>query len=419
MLDVELPVQWRWVTLGDVADPKGRAIVSGPFGSNIGSRFFVEQGVPVIRGNNLTADMRRFVDYGFVFVTEEKAQELKNCEAVRDDLVFTAAGSLGQVGIIPQHSRFPRYIISNKQMRARVNKESVEPLFAFYWFSSPPMVEYVQQRNTGSSVPLINLSVLRSLPFPLPPRSEQCAIASVLGALDDKIELNRRMNETLEAMARALFQSWFVDATQAGLPKSWREGKVSDLATLSRDGLNPGEFPDEIFDHYSIPAFDEGRTPKPETGDTIKSNKFIVSPDCVLVSKLNPRIPRVWLPDLRGENRAICSTEFLIMIPKPGVSREFLFCLFTNESFISVFATMVTGTSGSHQRVKPESLLGMDAVIPPQSLIRSFTEMTAPLLERVNHNIAESRTLAALRDPLLPKLLSGEIRVTKNNLLKW
>jgi type I restriction enzyme S subunit len=202
-----------------------------------------------------------------------------------------------------------------------------------------------------------------------------------------------------------------VDATQSGQPKGWHEGKVSDLATLSRDSLNPGEFPDETFDHYSIPAFDEGRTPKPEAGDTIKSNKFIVSPDCVLVSKLNPRIPRVWLPDLRSANRAICSTEFLVTTPKRGVSREFLFCLFTSESFVSVFATMVTGTSGSHQRVKPESLLGMDAVIPPQSLIQSFTETTAPLLKRINHNIAESRTLAALRDALLPKLLSGELRV--------
>ncbi len=268
----------------------------------------------------------------------------------------------------------------------------------------------------GTTQKNLLLKDFRTFTVHVPPLSEQRAIASILGALDDKIELNRRMNETLEAMARSLFKSWFVDATQAGLHKDWREGKVNDLATLSRDSLNPGEFPDETFDHYSIPAFDEGRTPKPETGDAIKSNKFIVSPDCVLVSKLNPRIPRVWLPDLRTENRAICSTEFLVATPKPGVSREFLFCLFTNETFISVFTTMVTGTSGSHQRVKPESLLGMDAVIPPRSVMVSFTDATAPLLERINHNIAESRTLAALRDALLPKLLSGELRLPSPRL---
>jgi len=141
------------------------------------------------------------------------------------------------------------------------------------------------------------------------------------------------------------------------------------------------------------------------------SNKFIVPPNCVMVSKLNPRIPRIWLPDLRGQNRAVCSTEFLVATPKPGVSREFLYCLFINESFVNVFTTMVTGTSGSHQRVRPESLLNMDTPIPPASLIQKFTETVAPMLKRISQNINESRTLAALRDALLPKLLSGELRV--------
>src|SRR4029079_6854424 len=92
--------------------PEKGAIVSGPFRSNIGSRFFVEEGVPVIRGNNLTKGESRFIDDGFVFLTEEKASEFKNCEALAGDLVFTAAGTIGQVGIIPQNSSFDRYIIS-------------------------------------------------------------------------------------------------------------------------------------------------------------------------------------------------------------------------------------------------------------------------------------------------------------------
>ena len=108
------------------------------------------------------------MDSGFVFITEEKARELRNCEALPDDLVFTAAGSLGQAGIVPQNTAYPRYIISNRQLRARLDESVVEPLFAFYWLSSPQMVEHIQRRNTGSSVPLINLSILRGLPIPLP-----------------------------------------------------------------------------------------------------------------------------------------------------------------------------------------------------------------------------------------------------------
>jgi type I restriction enzyme, S subunit len=323
------------------------------------------------------------------------------------DVVMTTEAPLGEIAQLDDR----KIALAQRLITLRGKPRLLDNTYLKFLMQSEFVQEQLKGRATGTTVLGIRQSELRKVSLVLPTYFEQRTIASVLGALDDKIELNRRMNETLEALARALFQNWFVDASQAGLPKGWREGKASDLATIGRAGVNPGEFPDETFDHYSIPAFDEGRTPKPETGDTIKSNKFIVSPDCVLVSKLNPRIPRVWLPDLRGTNRAICSTEFLVTTPKPGVSREFLFCLFTNESFVSVFTTMVTGTSGSHQRVKPESLLGMDTVIPPQSVIQSFTESTAPLLKRINHNIAESRTLAALRGALLPKLLSGALRV--------
>jgi type I restriction enzyme, S subunit len=145
MVGDNLPQGWRWTTVEQVQKPSSKAIVSGPFGSNIGSRFFVESGVPVIRGNNLTTDMRRFIDDGFVFITDEKAEELKNCEAFPNDLIFTAAGTLGQVGIIPPDSEYPRYIVSNKQMRARLDENTILPLFAFYWLSSSEMVNILSK----------------------------------------------------------------------------------------------------------------------------------------------------------------------------------------------------------------------------------------------------------------------------------
>jgi len=273
----------------------------------------------------------------------------------------------------------------------------------------------------------------------LPPLAEQKAIAAVLGALDDKIELNRRMNATLEAMARALFQSWFVDFdpvrakldgrppaaldpataalfpdsfqdSEAGhIPKGWTLGKVSDCATLNRGAVNPGDFPTETFDHFSLPAFDNGRTPKVELGSAIMSNKFTVTPNSVLLSKLNPHIPRIWLPDLHASRRSVCSTEFMVACSKPGVSREYLFSLFTSSAFASIYGTLVTGTTGSHQRIRPESVLDMKIVIPSLSLIRAFTDISKPMFDRINRNTEQSRTLATLRDTLLPKLLSGEL----------
>ena len=274
--------------------------------------------------------------------------------------------------------------------------------------------------------------------------AEQRGIAEVLGALDDKIELNRRMNATLEAMARALFQSWFVDfdpvrakldgrqlpgldpATAAlfhsefedselgHIPKNWAVGKVGDLCTLNRDALNPGDFPTETFDHFSLPAFDEGRNPKVELGSAIMSNKLVVTPNAVLLSKLNPHIPRIWLPDLHSTRRSVCSTEFIVACSKSSASREYLFSLFTSSAFASVYGTLVTGTTGSHQRIRPESVLEMPIVIPPDALIQAFTDLAKPMFDRINRSTEQSRTLATLRDTLLPQLLSGTIPLTQN-----
>jgi type I restriction enzyme S subunit len=294
--------------------------------------------------------------------------------------------------------------------------------------------------NVGAVFDSLRCADIPNFEIRLPPLAEQKAIAAVLGALDDKIELNLRMNATLEAMARALFQSWFVDfdpvrakldgrqptgldpaiialfpnefedSELGHIPKSWTAGKVGDIATLSRAAINPGAFPNETFDHFSLPAFDAGRTPKVELGSTIMSNKLVVTPNSVLLSKLNPHIPRIWLPDLHQSRRSVCSTEFIVACSKPGVSREYLFSLFTSSAFASVYGTLVTGTTGSHQRIRSDSVVEMQIVIPPSALIQAFTNIAKPMFDRINRNTEQSRTLANLRDTLLPKLMNGELR---------
>jgi type I restriction enzyme S subunit len=300
---------------------------------------------------------------------------------------------------------------------------------------------HVAAHLVGAVQQHFNVGSARTLRLNLPPLAEQKAIAAVLGALDDKIELNRQMNATLEAMARALFQSWFVDfdpvrakhdgrqptgldpATAAifpnsfynselgHIPKGWRVGRIAEVSDFSRSSINPAEFPEETFDHYSLPAFDEGRTPKSELGSAIMSNKLVVTRKSVLLSKLNPHIPRIWLPDLHDTRRSVCSTEFIVASTRSGFSREFLFSLFTSAAFATTYGTLVTGTTGSHQRIRPESVLEMKMVLPPPKLVEAFTTIAKPMFDQINRNIDQSRTLATLRDTLLPKLLSGELRV--------
>ncbi|MBI4669424.1 MAG: restriction endonuclease subunit S, partial [Elusimicrobia bacterium] len=136
---------------------------------------------------------------------------------------------------------------------------------------------------TGSTFPNVSADQLANLWWPPLKEGEQRAIARILGTLDDKIELNRRMNETLEQIARAIFKSWFVDFDPVRAKTiKWKNGTVGELLHLNKETVSPNGFPNEVFNHYSIPAFDEGKLPKAELGGQIQSNKFIVPPNAVL-----------------------------------------------------------------------------------------------------------------------------------------
>jgi len=393
--------------------------------------------------------------------TDPKAKRVPEDRLLRpfDVLVnSTGVGTLGRVAQVKKLSE-PATVDSHVTI-IRPDPRKIYPHYlGFALEFKQPEIEALAEGSTGQIE--LPRARLRGLEIPVPPFPSQRAIAHILGTLDDKIELLRRMNETLEAMARALFKSWFVDfdpvidnALEAGnpipnelkekakrrlalgerrkplpehirrlfpdrfvdselgpIPDGWRVGTVAELVSLSRESINPRDFPDEVFDHYSIPAFDAGKMPISEPGCAIKSNKLLVPRDAVLLSKLNPRFPRVWMPAVSWSRRSICSTEFLVALPKSGSSRDFIFCLFTEAGFLARFSSLVTGTSGSHQRVKPDSFLTMQIIIPPNDVVGSFTCLVRLSFEQLFRNLAQSRTLAALRDALLPKLISGEIRV--------
>ena len=207
-----------------------------------------------------------------------------------------------------------------------------------------------------------------------------------------------------------LFPDSFEDSPLGPIPKGWRVGSIKDIAILQRKNIKPFEYPEKIFLHYSIPSFDEGKVPKREKGKDIKSNKYLVPHEAVLISKLNPRIPRVWLPCPEEDIHAICSTEFFVLAPSK-VSKEYLYCLLNSENFLNVFATLATGTSSSHQRVKPESLLQIELIIPQGDCVKLFTDQVFYIFQKIKQNEKEIQTLGSLRDPILPKLISGQIRI--------
>jgi len=291
--------------------------------------------------------------------------------------------------------------------------------------------------DDGSPIPSTTRAAVYVRDVEVPPLPEQRAIAATLGALDDKIELNRKMNATLEAMARALFRDWFVDfgPTRAkmegrpptlspdlwplfparhdaeGKPEGWEVFRLGDLADHHTRTISPSEHPSELFEHFSLPAYDKGQTPALDRGASIKSNKTLIPIDAILLSKLNPEIVRVWLPEAQSGHTQIASTEFLAYTGKKGVGRGLLFCLFSDDDFRTMLHAMVTGTSKSHQRISPPDLLRREAIVGNTEMFRCFEDAVIPLLDRVLANRSESRTLAQTRDLLLPRLMSGELRV--------
>ena len=343
-------------------------------------------------------------------------------------------GTLGQVFFIPQD-----FWPLNTTLYVRDFKRN-DRQFIAYFLQGLDFSAY----SDKAAVPGLNRNHLHEKIVRFPTDiDEQRAIAHVLGTLDNKIELNRRMNETLEAMAQALFKSWFVEfdpvrAKTAGgdpglpkhladlfpdrlveselgeIPESWVIFHLDELAVQHTKSMSPYAFPEANFEHFSIPAHDKDLLPAIDQGAAIRSNKVIILPNAVLLSKLNPKIDRVWMPDTPNGHLQICSTEFLVFTARSLASRTLLFLLFRDTAFRTMLQSMVTGTSSSHQRVSPKALKRKKVLSGTPLLFERFAELAAPMLARVVKNRAESRNLASLRDTLLPKLLSGKLRVIDN-----
>lgn len=361
------------------------------------------------------------------------------------DIVINSTG-VGTLGRVAQVTSVPEPMTVDSHVTiVRPNQKVVDARFLGLAIRAlEAEVEALGEGSTGQTE--LSRSRLAELRILLPPIGEQRAIAHILGTLDDKIELNRKTAATLEAMAQALFKAWFVDfepvrakmegrwrrgeslpglpahlfdvfpdrlvdTDQGEIPEGWRSWRLEQLVTLKRETVSPGNDYETLFTHFSIAAYDQGQWPTSERGYTIKSIKTRVPLGAVLLSKLNPEVNRVWLtPDLADGFR-VCSTEFLCFTAKPPAGRHLLYCLFKNEDFRETMVAMATGTSKSHQRVSPRALLEVPVLCADRGALEAFEARASPLLEGVLWRQTESRTLAALRDTLLPKLVSGELRV--------
>ena len=295
-------------------------------------------------------------------------------------------------------------------------KEMVHTQFLYYLMKTLDFHHY----HIGGAQPLMTQDIISNFIVSLPSLLVQKQITSILKSLDNKIEVNRRINDNLEQQSQALFKSWFVDfdpfkdqpfvESELGMiPQGWIVCSLDDILEISKKSVNPCKNPDSLYTHYSIPAYDDDMKPELQLGKEILSNKFVVGDRMTLFSKLNPRIRRIWFVDDVVEN-SICSTEFVPYRAKDFALSTYVHSILSTQGFYDYVMSKVNGATGSHQRFHPEETLSY--LIPfNKDVALNYNSIIEPILSKILYNRKESRRLAELRDTLLPRLMSGELKV--------
>jgi len=429
----KLPEDWEMTTIEGIKAGKKHALAMGPFGSNITKDNFVESGVPVIRGNNLTE--YRFLDKDFVFVSESKADELAASVALPEDIVITHRGTLGQVGIIPRESRYSKYVVSQSGMKISCDTAIVNPQFVFYFLKSP-QGQYLLLKNTSQTgVPAIAqpLTSLRSVPIPFPKLEEQNVIVGVLSPLDDIIELNRKINTNLEKLGQSLFKQWFVDfefpnekgkpykssggemvdSELGEIPKGWKVRKVEDVIDIF-GGTTPSTKEPKYWEggtiHWVTPKdlseldspvlIDTERRITPQGLATISSG--LLPAGTVLLSSRAPigytAISQIPVSINQGFIAMVCSHE---------LPNYYVFSWV--EYNLDIIKSVASGTT--FEEVNKSNFRRLDILVPPSGLLSKFSTVFGSLYESILNNSFQTRTLVSVRDSLLPRLMCGKMRV--------
>lgn len=395
--------EWKETKLGEyITHKKGFAFKSKDLGEN---------GHCVIK-------VKDFTEYSIdiskcQFLNEALANDFDDYKLATNDVVISTVGSWpsNPASIVGKVVKVPKVandcLLNQNAVRLRSNEKMLQN-YLYYRLRTQEFSDYLISGAQGSANQAsITLNDIFNYTFQLPPLEEQKAIAETLSSLDDKIDLLHQQNITLEQMAQILFRQWFIEEAK----NEWEEYSISDFTAHKKVSIKPAQNPSEEFLHFSLPAFDKNKEPNVELGLDIKSNKYQVEPFSILMSKLNPKTPRVWDIYFEPEVNSICSTEFQVLQPKDKELFPFLSTLLKSDKVTGDLSMSASGTSGSHQRVKPEDMLNINFFTPSVEKMKEFSKLLEPNFLKKTQNQQQIKTLENIRDTLLPKLMSGEVRV--------
>lgn len=398
--------KWKEYKLGDLI----KDIAAGPFGSNLKVECFVESGFPIIDGANLKGV--KVTDNITKYVTEEKARSLHRAIAKKNDVVVTISGNVGQIAYIPDNSKYLEYLVSQRQFRATFDETKVDVQFLVYYFHTRVGQHKILSFANQVGVPALAqpLKNFREIELELPPIEEQKQIAGVLGSLDDKIDLLNRENATLEALAETLFRHYFIENPNP----DWKEGTIADLvvfnpirklakgedapyvemANIGTSGYAPSS--------WRLRPFSSGT--KFSNGDSLFAR---ISP-CLENGK------SAYIDFLSNEQVGWGSTEFIVMHSQMELHPFFAYILTRYDDFRDHAVSSLVGSSG-RQRVDLDNLLKYPMAIPDKQTIAVFNREMEVIVPKMKNNKQQIISLSSQRDTLLPRLMSGEAIVSKNN----
>ena len=392
-----------------------------------GKEAYKSSGIPLVRSMNVY-DMR-FRDHELAFIDDTQARELDRVEIARGDVLLNITGaSVARCCLAPEQVVGGR--VNQHVMILRVDKEKADSGWLGRALAGPYKSGLLAIAGSGATREALTRSDVSRFRLSLPPLELQRKTARLMQVFEDLIENNRRRIEILEETARLLYQEWFVHLRYPGhedvefvesemgpIPRGWAISRLADEIELRRKNFRPYEHEEEEFDHYSIPAFDANRRPSIDVGSDIRSGKYVLTGKSILVSKLNPRIPRTWRADpAMGHRRAVASTEFLVLTEPMRWPLAFIYGLVSSTEFMNALAATAGGTSTSHQRVKPADVMATAVLGPPVKLVEMYTEAVEPMLSLADILLRQVEVLREARDLLLPRLVSGELDISDLDL---
>ena len=422
--------EWKEYKLGNyILD-----IAAGPFGSNLKVECFVPTGFPIIDGANLKGF--KVTDNVTKFVTEEKARSLHRSIAKRNDVVVTISGNVGQIAYIPLDSKYEEYLVSQRQFRVTFDTNRVYVPYLVYYFHTLEGQHKILSFANQTGVPALAqpLKNFKNIDIALPPLSEQIRIASILSSLDDKIEVNRRIDENLEQQAQALFKSWFVDfepfkdgkfvESELGLiPEALIYKRIEDTPHTLETGKRPSGGVKGI--DSGIPSigaenikglgcydFSKTKYVTEEYASTMK--KGIINGYELLIYKDGGK-PGYFIPNFAifGEGypyEKMCLNEhvFKLDFGNKGYSL-FAYFFFKTKQIMSYL-----NAQGAKAAIPGINSKDIDAIMMPSlenECVKQYSNEVKDILTQILVLSKESAKLATLRDTLLPKLMSGQIKV--------